>query len=343
MIATIAVCALVASVWLQPSKDEATVSRLRGHIVLGHEVRSFEPCGEDATLWVVPTAELLAAYEELTHEPYASLFVELRGRREPAPEDGFGRDYEAQLRVLELMRAAPASESKGCEEDLTDAVFLASGNEPFWHARVSRRAMTFSSLDGTELTLAPPRPQRTEEGWHYGAKTFSLSLREGFCADTMVGTRYRWRARVEVDGKLFEGCAWEGELAPMPHLSTLSGPTWRLVSIESADGRTKEPSLSAVPTITFTEDENDDGRRRFYGHGGCNRYFGGYVAGEDGSFSVPGPIGATRMACPDPMMGIEMALFRALEGARSYEIDGDTLTIHGETGTLRFALADEEK
>ena len=37
---------------------------------------------------------------------------------------------------------------------------------------------------------------------------------------------------------------------------------------------------------------------RVAGHGGCNRFFGAYQI-ADGRISI-GPLGATRMACPEP-------------------------------------------
>jgi heat shock protein HslJ len=55
------------------------------------------------------------------------------------------------------------------------------------------------------------------------------------------------------------------------------------------------------------------GRRRFNGFGGCNRFFGAYVAGADGGLAIPSPIGATRMACPEPIGKVESALLAALE------------------------------
>ncbi len=121
-----------------PTVDESPGIRLRGHVVLGHEVRTFQPCGEASELWVIPTAELRSAYDALSHEPYQPVFAELRGELRPPPESGFGAEYQGQLQVLTVMRAAPATEGHGCAEDLTGIAFRASGNEPFWHLRVTR-------------------------------------------------------------------------------------------------------------------------------------------------------------------------------------------------------------
>ena len=76
----------------------------RGHLVWGHEVRSFKPCGMEVEYWVVDLTggELWDVYRALTHEPYQPLYAELRGHLGPPPSTGFGAKYEKQLRVLEL-------------------------------------------------------------------------------------------------------------------------------------------------------------------------------------------------------------------------------------------------
>jgi hypothetical protein len=60
-------------------------SRLRGHVVLGQEVRTFQPCDGGSELWVVPTPVLRAAYDALSREQNGPVFVELRGELGPPP------------------------------------------------------------------------------------------------------------------------------------------------------------------------------------------------------------------------------------------------------------------
>lgn len=50
------------------------------------------------------------------------------------------------------------------------------------------------------------------------------------------------------------------------------------------------------------------------GQGGCNRFTGGYTEAP-GELSFT-PLAATRMACPEPMMKTETALFTALDATR---------------------------
>jgi putative lipoprotein len=81
-----------------------------------------------------------------------------------------------------------------------------------------------------------------------------------------------------------------------------------------------------------------DANSRASGTGGCNRYFGD-VAHSDGTISF-GPLGSTRMACPETMMDQEQRFFAALETSRSYRQDDLTglLYFQDEAGDdiLRF-------
>ena len=66
------------------------------------------------------------------------------------------------------------------------------------------------------------------------------------------------------------------------------------------------------------------------GHGGCNRFFGQYkISGNEIRI---GPAGATRMACAEPLMTLEMAFFSALEGARSFRRDKTKLVLFDASG-----------
>ena len=53
----------------QPDESERTVRTFRGHLVLGHEVRSFKPCGSDQESWVLDRTggDLSGVYRKLTN------------------------------------------------------------------------------------------------------------------------------------------------------------------------------------------------------------------------------------------------------------------------------------
>lgn len=84
------------------------------------------------------------------------------------------------------------------------------------------------------------------------------------------------------------------------------------------------------------------GDAKLAGHGGCNRFFGQYkVSGNEISI---GPVGSTRMACPEPVMDAEMAFFAALDSARTYRRDKANLVLFGtdDKETARLVQTDRD-
>ncbi|MDY6912445.1 MAG: META domain-containing protein, partial [Chloroflexota bacterium] len=107
----------------------------------------------------------------------------------------------------------------------------------------------------------------------------------------------------------------------------LTDREWVLESI--GEGQTMQSLLKDTEiTIEFTSDE-----ARFGGSAGCNRYFGGYAV-EGNNLSVPGPVGSTMMACPEPIMDQEQQYLSTLEGAETFEIEDGTLTIFSSANRL---------
>ncbi len=112
-------------------------------------------------------------------------------------------------------------------------------------------------------------------------------------------------------------------------LADLGGVEWVLRGFD-----VDEP-LSADPQVTLVFDGP-----RIAGGSGCNRYFGEARAGaRPGELSF-GPIGATRMACPEPAMAIEQRYLLALGGVQRFGFLAGRLALHwihdGEAGTLLF-------
>ena len=181
-------------------------------LVMGPEVRALKPCDEETELWVIPVESVQRAYETLAPEAYAPVFVEVEAVREPAPAAGFGADYSGQLRLSALLRAESAEEGFGCGESLSDIVFKASGQEPFWFVRVfaDRIALATPEIPSTVFSEAPPT--RLDDGWRFeslstGPETVQLrlDLTRAPCTDPMVGSVYTWSAILDVGGDVKRG------------------------------------------------------------------------------------------------------------------------------------------
>ena len=198
----------------QPDESERTVRTFRGHLVLGHEVRSFKPCGSDQESWVLDRTggDLSGVYRKLTNQPYQPIYVEVRGLTGPAPRDGFGAEYDNQLTIMELRRAG--IETRGCDENFGGFEFRASGNEPFWNVVISKDAMVFSELGKPALTFPYAQPRVSAGRWGYSSKTDGTSIEiivdEIRCVDSMSGEHFSFAAKVVLNDGTYAGCAREG-------------------------------------------------------------------------------------------------------------------------------------
>ena len=189
--------------------------RVRGHLVWGHESRSFTKCDEERTGWVVNEAgeELVAVYEELSSEPYQAMFVEVRGYWSAAPDEGFGAEYDESLTITELLRAE--GEGFGCRLHADGVLYIASGNEPSWRLEIRDDRMILKTMSSPDGVVYQPL-QRSgdasvvifEADSAEGAILVGLEKRR--CVDSMSGARYEFAATAEIDGTRLRGCALQG-------------------------------------------------------------------------------------------------------------------------------------
>jgi putative lipoprotein len=77
------------------------------------------------------------------------------------------------------------------------------------------------------------------------------------------------------------------------------------------------------------------------GDAGCNRFFGSYETAADGSIAI-GPLGSTRMACPEPEMAQEMQFLEMLQGAKRFERDGTRLSLMDGSGAVLAELVQRD-
>lgn len=103
-----------------------------------------------------------------------------------------------------------------------------------------------------------------------------------------------------------------------PAADNLTGIKWRVVELSGHP--VAIPLHGEQPFIVF-----DQAKRQATGYAGCNRFFGGYEL--DGPALTFGPIGATKMACPDLEAGLETEFFKVLDATRRWEIVGGSLRL----------------
>jgi uncharacterized membrane protein len=197
------------------SASAEQTARFRGHLVWGHESRSFTECEGEREGWVINDSgdELAAVYDELTNAAYQPMFVEVRGEWVGAPAGGFGAGFEEALRITELLRAE--NEGFGCRLDLVGVQFLASGNEPFWNLQIREDGMSMRLMGSADENVFPaPAKQVQPTVVTYESENeqsrIQVVLERRRCIDTMSGARYAWSVQVEIDGERLAGCAAEG-------------------------------------------------------------------------------------------------------------------------------------
>lgn len=77
------------------------------------------------------------------------------------------------------------------------------------------------------------------------------------------------------------------------------------------------------------------------GHGGCNGFFGSLQQTESGV--GVGPLGATRMACPESIMSREMTFLDAVQKTANFETAGDSMSLldEGNNVLAEFVASNE--
>ena len=84
-----------------------------GEVVIGHEVRSFTPCGAGAAAWLIGASPALPVMQASYHlnmsdaSPYAPLLMVLTGQSVDRPAEGFGADYLAGFYATTLVHSLP--------------------------------------------------------------------------------------------------------------------------------------------------------------------------------------------------------------------------------------------
>ena len=110
-----------------------------------------------------------------------------------------------------------------------------------------------------------------------------------------------------------------------PAANGIEGPEWQLVEVS---GSPVSPLAGKKqPHIIF-----DPSKKQATGFAGGNNFFGSYELGE--SALKFGPVGSTRMACPDLETGLETEVFKTLDKTRAWKISDGILLLMDESAVL---------
>ena len=109
----------------------------------------------------------------------------------------------------------------------------------------------------------------------------------------------------------------------------LNGTQWDIVAYGAAD-RPAAVLPDTQPTAEFRDGQVS-------GTTGCNQYFAPFTQNREAL--TTGPVASTRRACTEPVGLQETAIVQGWDTAVSYELNGDTLIIHHESGVLVLVAA----
>ena len=128
---------------------------------------------------------------------------------------------------------------------------------------------------------------------------------------------------------LLVSCMKQGTPAPGAEAAGIEGIHWYLTEVGGS------------PVSPMADDKQphimlDPAEKKVTGFSGCNNFFGGY---ELDGFSLKfGPVGSTRMACPDLETGLETSVFESLEKTRKWKkADDELLLLDGDEVLARFS------
>lgn len=109
----------------------------------------------------------------------------------------------------------------------------------------------------------------------------------------------------------------------------LTGTNWRPVSV--GDMALSEDSGMYV---SFDVDGS------IKGHGGCNKFFGSLQKSDAESGIEVGPLGATRMACDEPVMSRETGFLEAVQNTKGFATNSDGLRLMDSDGNTLAELVE---
>lgn len=90
--------------------------RFTGAYVWGHEVNTFQSCGEGNIYWVIASAPVLTQlqsnHNSVSAEPYNAIQITFLGHYLDEETDGFAMQYDGYIQVSELLDWKPAVASE---------------------------------------------------------------------------------------------------------------------------------------------------------------------------------------------------------------------------------------
>ena len=188
---------------LVPAAPGTPLATLRGYYE-AREVGLFTPCDETRRRRVERMSDAAKALLAQGERAEAR-FVAARGER--VGSNGVAIDG------IELVSGM----GWDCDSRFDGFHYAARGTSEPWSLEVTSAAVSFADAPGAPPLVVPyQRFARTDDGVVFAdaGESLRVSLHEKPCADRLGDVDFSLTARVEVGGRVYEGCAWRGEAEP---------------------------------------------------------------------------------------------------------------------------------
>lgn len=188
----------------QPKSVKAQTFMMRGEVILGHEVRSIQPCGSSAQFWLDLPADKFQQGMKLLSTPYQPIYGEFIGHLTSPPKQGLSADYQAQF-IVEQVNLLSTEGGDRCEKQAQPT--KAFGTEPFWSVAFQDEQLIFSQPGATKQTFPITTSRLQKDQRQYQLGTGELILNQGSCIDNMSDSLYGWSATFTQGKQKYQGCA----------------------------------------------------------------------------------------------------------------------------------------
>ncbi|MEZ8945638.1 COG3650 family protein [Vibrio sp. 10N.247.311.12] len=181
---------------------------MRGQVVVGHESRTFTPCGSQQQYWLDLSPELALEAQGLSTRPYQALYGELIGHLTVPSQTGYNADFTARF-VVDQVNILTAENPDRCVQPLRSTRVF--GNEPLWSATFDKDQLKYTKMGEQPQTLDIESSRTTSSSRDYQlegkAAQGKLNLTKESCSDGMSDSIYGWHAKLNLNDSNYNGCA----------------------------------------------------------------------------------------------------------------------------------------
>ncbi|MEZ9868569.1 COG3650 family protein [Vibrio sp. 10N.261.51.A4] len=192
----------------EPQSIQPQTFIMRGQVVVGHESRTFTPCGSQQQYWLDLSPELALEAQGLSTRPYQALYGELIGHLTVPSQTGYNADFTARF-VVDQVNILTAENPDRCVQPLRSTRVF--GNEPFWSATFDKDQLKYTKMGEQPQTLDIESSRTTPSSRDYQlegkAAQGKLNLTKESCSDGMSDSIYGWHAKLNLNDSNYNGCA----------------------------------------------------------------------------------------------------------------------------------------